>query len=75
MELGEKKLFISIAAGGLVLLAVLAGAAWYLIGPRLSGFQEDLPVIVGVGARRGVAAQAPPHGVVYQSARDRPRGR
>ena len=68
MELGEKKLFISIAGGGLILLAVLAGAAWYLIGPRLSGFQEDLPVIVGVAALLGFVAIALGLGMIALSA-------
>ena len=48
MELGEKKLFVFVAAGGLIVLAMLAAAAWYLVTPRLSGLQQDLPGIVGV---------------------------
>jgi hypothetical protein len=68
MELGEKKLFISIAGGGLILLAVLVGAAWYLVGPRLSSFQEDLPVIIGAAALLGFAAIAVGLGMIALSA-------
>jgi hypothetical protein len=50
VEIGEKRLFILVAAGGLVLLAVLAGAAWYLIAPRLAEFHADLPGTVGAAA-------------------------
>jgi uncharacterized protein len=50
MELGEKRLFISVAAGGLILLAAVAGLAWYLIAPRLGQFHAALPVIVGIAA-------------------------
>ncbi|MFH1501962.1 MAG: DUF116 domain-containing protein [Candidatus Eisenbacteria bacterium] len=50
VELGEKRLFILVSAGGLVLLAVLAGAAWYLIAPRLSELHPDLPRTVGAAA-------------------------
>jgi len=47
MELGEKKLFVSVAAGGLILLAALAGIAWYLVAPRLAELLDGLPGIVG----------------------------
>jgi hypothetical protein len=58
MELGEKKLFILVAAGGWILLAVIAGAAWYLIAPRLAEFHSGLPGIVGVAALLAFAAIA-----------------
>jgi hypothetical protein len=58
VQLGEKKLFIFVAAGGLMLLAVLAGLAWYLVAPRLAGFHESLPGIVGVAALLAFAAIA-----------------
>jgi hypothetical protein len=48
--MGEKRLFISVAAGGLLLLAAAAGVAWYLIAPRLAQFYEELPTIVGLAA-------------------------
>jgi hypothetical protein len=50
MELGEKRLFILVSAGGLVLLAVLAGAAWYLIAPRIAELHPDLPRTLGAAA-------------------------
>ncbi|MBD3368524.1 MAG: DUF116 domain-containing protein [Candidatus Eisenbacteria bacterium] len=53
MGLREKRLFIMIAAGGLLLLTALAAVAWYLIAPRLTEFHPDLPGIVAVVA--GVA--------------------
>jgi hypothetical protein len=56
MHLGEKRLFISVAAGGLALLAAAAGVAWYLIAPRLEQFYEGLPEIVGIAALLGASA-------------------
>jgi len=53
LKLGEKRLFITISAGGLVLLAIFIAVAWYLIAPRLGEFHADLPGVVGVAA--GVA--------------------
>lgn len=43
MELGEKRLFILVSAGGLLLLGLLACAAWYLIAPRLAELHPELP--------------------------------
>jgi hypothetical protein len=50
LALGEKKLFITISAGGLALLAIFMTGAWYLIAPRLGEFHVDLPGAVGVAA-------------------------
>lgn len=58
MELGEKKLFIAVSAGGLFLLAAMAWLAWYLIAPRLAALHEDLPGLVGVAALLAFAAIA-----------------
>ncbi len=58
MELGEKRLFISVAAGGVILLAIIAGAAWYLIAPRLAELYAELPQIVGVAALLAAVAIA-----------------
>jgi hypothetical protein len=46
----------------------LAGAAWYLVGPRLSSFQEDLPAIIGVAALLGFAGIAVGLGLIALSA-------
>lgn len=67
-ELREKKLFISVAAGGLILLAVLAAVAWYLVAPRLSGLHEDLPGFVGVALLLAFAAIALGLGMIALSA-------
>lgn len=58
MTLGEKKLFISVAAGGLALIAVIAGLAWYLIAPRLDQLHEGLPEVLGIAALLAFAAIA-----------------
>jgi hypothetical protein len=58
MELAEKRLFILVAAGGWILLAVIAGAAWYLIAPRLAQLHERLPGVLGVVALLAFAAIA-----------------
>jgi hypothetical protein len=58
LNLGDKKLFILIAAGGLVLLAGFIGVAWYLIAPRLAEFYPDLPSAVGIAAAFGFAVIA-----------------
>jgi hypothetical protein len=50
MELGEKKLFISVAAGGLALIAGVAWLAWFLISPRLAQFHDALPEVLGAVA-------------------------
>lgn len=50
MSLGEKRLFILMSSGGLILLAALAWLAWYLISPRLEGFYPGLPEIIGIAA-------------------------
>ena len=50
MELGEKRLFILVSGGGLVLLAMLAGAAWFLIAPRMAELHPDLPRTLGAAA-------------------------
>ena len=50
MSLGEKRLFILMSAGGLVLLAALAFLAWYFISPRLADFYPGLPGIIGIAA-------------------------
>jgi len=68
MELGEKKLFVFVAAGGLILLALIAAAAWYLIAPRLAGFHENLPEMLGVAALLAFAAIAIGLGMVALSA-------
>jgi hypothetical protein len=44
---GEKRLFIFVSAGGLVLLAAFVGIGWYLVAPRLAEFHPSLPEIVG----------------------------
>ncbi len=67
MELGEKKLFIAIGAGGVLLLVMAAAVAWYLVAPRLSGFHEDLPLIVGAAALLGFAAIAVGLGIIALS--------
>jgi len=56
--LREKRLFILIAAGGLLLLAAFAALAWYLIAPRLAQFYPDLPGIVAVVAGAAFSAIA-----------------
>jgi len=58
MELGEKKLFILVAAGGWILLAIVALLAWYLIAPRLGEFHQELPGIIGIAALLAFAAIA-----------------
>ena len=58
VELGEKRLFISVAAGGLLLLVLMAAGAWYLIAPRLDELYEGLPEIVGVAALLAFSAIA-----------------
>jgi hypothetical protein len=68
MELGEKKLFVFVAAGGLVLLAAFAGVAWYLVAPRLSTLHEGLPGIIGVAALLAFAAIAIGLGMIAMSA-------
>lgn len=68
MELGEKKLFVSVAAGGLILLAVLAGIAWYLVAPRLAELLDGLPGIVGVALLLAFAAIGVGLGMVALSA-------
>ncbi len=50
MRLGEKRLFITMSAGGLGLLAVAAALAWYLIAPRLEAIYPELPEVVGIAA-------------------------
>ncbi len=50
LGLREKRLFILIAAGGLVLLGAFAAVAWYLVAPRLAEFHPDLPGVVAVVA-------------------------
>ena len=50
MSLGEKRLFFLMSAGGLILLAVLAWLAWYLISPRLETLYPGLAGIIGVAA-------------------------
>ncbi len=50
MKQGEKKLFIMIAAGGILALVAIAGLVWYLISPRLNEFYPGLPAIVGGAA-------------------------
>ena len=67
MELGEKRLFIAVGAGGVLLLVILAAVAWYLVAPRLSGFHEDLPLIVGVAALLGFVAIAVGLGIIALS--------
>ena len=68
MGLGEKKLFISVGAGGVILLTLLACVAWYLVAPRLSGFHEDLPGIIGAAALLGFVAIAVGLGMIALSA-------
>ena len=68
MELGEKKLFISVGAGGVLLLGLLAAVAWYLVAPRLSYFHENLPAIIGAAALLGFAAVAVGLGIIALSA-------
>ena len=58
LQLREKRLFILIAAGGLLLLTALATVAWYLVAPRLGQFHPDLPGIVAVVVGAGFAAIA-----------------
>jgi hypothetical protein len=48
MFLGEKRLFILVSVGGLVLLAVLVSLALFLTAPRLAEFHPDLPGIIVV---------------------------
>jgi len=50
VQLGEKRLFILVSAGGLLLLAVFVAVAWYLVAPRLGEFHPDLPGTVGAVA-------------------------
>ncbi len=50
MQLGEKRLFILVSAGGLALLGGFVAIAWYLIAPRLVEFYEELPRLVGLAA-------------------------
>ncbi len=50
MELGEKRLFILVSAGGLVLLGLFMCAAWYLIAPRLGELYPELPGTVAAVA-------------------------
>lgn len=68
MELKEKKLFIAVSAGGLILLAVLAAIAWYLVAPRLSGLHEGLPGIVGAALLLAFVAIAVGLGMIALSA-------
>lgn len=48
MELGEKRLFIFVSAGGLALLAAFMALGWFLVAPRLAEFHHDLPRVVAV---------------------------
>ena len=50
MDIGEKRLFIAISAGGVLLLALFAAVAWYLIAPRLAEIHPGLPEIVAAVA-------------------------
>jgi hypothetical protein len=50
MQLGEKKLFILVSAGGLALLGAFTAVAWFLIAPRLAELHEGLPGLVGLAA-------------------------
>ncbi len=50
MELGEKRLFILVSAGGLLLLGLFMCAAWYLIAPRLGELHPELPRTVAAVA-------------------------
>jgi hypothetical protein len=50
MSLGDKRLFILVSIGGLVLFAALVSAVLYLTTPRLAEFHSDLPGIIGVTA-------------------------
>jgi hypothetical protein len=68
MGLGEKKLFVLVAAGGLILLAALAAIAWYLVAPRLAELYEGLPEIIGVALLLAAAAIAIGLGMVALSA-------
>ncbi|MBM3307814.1 MAG: DUF116 domain-containing protein [Candidatus Eisenbacteria bacterium] len=58
MSLGEKRLFVLVSVGGLVLLAALVSLALYLTAPRLSEFHPDLPGVIAVTALLGLAIVA-----------------
>ena len=73
MKLGEKRLFITISAGGLVLLAIFIAVAWYLIGPRLGEFHADLPGLVGIAAGLAFLVVALGLGLIAVSAVTRQR--
>jgi len=64
----EKRLFILISEGGLVLLAVFIVVAWYLIAPRLGEFHPDLPGFIGLLAAVAFGVVALGLGLVAVSA-------
>jgi hypothetical protein len=66
--MGEKRLFILVAAGGLALLALFIAAGWYLVAPRLAEFHPDLPRTVGLVAVAVFAVIAVGLGLIAASA-------
>lgn len=68
MQLGENRLFILVSAGGLALLGIFIGVAWYLVAPRLVEFHEELPGLVGLAAVLAFAIIAVGLGLIALSA-------
>jgi hypothetical protein len=68
MQLGEKRLFILVSAGGLALLGGFIAVAWYLIAPRLAEFHGELPGLVGLAALLAFAIIAVGLGLIAVSA-------
>lgn len=68
MELREKRVFIFISAGGLLLLGLLMAVVWYLIAPRLEELHPELPGVVALLAVLVFVAVAVGLGLIALSA-------
>jgi hypothetical protein len=67
MSLGEKRLFVLVSIGGLVLFAALVSAALYLTTPRLAEFHPDLPGIIALTALLALGVVAAGLGLIALS--------